>query len=65
MTGLAAKLELVLKPGGHCVFVVGEEIRGNKQAHPSDAVIEIMAQRARSLKLKMILTDEILMIHKC
>ena len=29
MTGLATKLELVLKPGGYCVFVVGEEVRGS------------------------------------
>ena len=59
MIGLATKLELALKPGGYCVFVVGEEVRGSAAVHPSDAVIAIMAQRARSLMLKAILTDEI------
>jgi hypothetical protein len=59
ITSLAAKVELALRPKGYCVFVVGEEFRRSFEAHPSDAVIAIMAQRAGSLRLKAILTDEI------
>jgi SAM-dependent methyltransferase len=59
MIGLVTKLGPALKPGGYCVFVVGEKVRGSVEAHPADAVITIMAQRAQSLRLKAILTDEI------
>jgi DNA methylase len=59
ITSVAKKVELALKPRGYCVFVVGEEFRRSYEAHPSDAVVAIMTQRARSLQLKTILTDEI------
>jgi hypothetical protein len=59
MTGLARKVGTVLKPTGHCVFVIGEEVRGSFRAHPSEIVIKIMAQHAPSLVLKTILVDEI------
>jgi hypothetical protein len=56
---VAAKVQLSLKPRGYCVFVVGEEFRRSYEAHPSDAVIAVMARHARSLRLKAILTDRI------
>jgi len=59
MTSLAAKVERSLKPKGYCVFVVGEEFRRSFEAHPSDAVIAIMAEHARSLRLKAVIADEI------
>jgi SAM-dependent methyltransferase len=59
ITSLAVKVEQSLKPKGYCVFVVGEEFRRSFEAHPSDAVIAIMADQARSLRLKAVLTDEI------
>jgi hypothetical protein len=59
ITSLATKIESALKPRGHCIFVVGEAFRRSFEAHPSDAVIAIMAQDAPSLHLKAILTDEI------
>jgi hypothetical protein len=59
MTSLAEKVELALRPQGYCVFVVGEEVRRSFDAHPSDAVIAIMAQRARSLRLTDVLIDKI------
>lgn len=59
ISSLAVKVEVALRPLGYCVFVVGEEFRRSFEAHPSDAVITIMAQRARSLRLKAILIDEI------
>ena len=59
ITSLAAKVELALKAKGYCIFVVGEEFRRSFEAHPSDAVIKIMRQRAKSFRLKAVLTDEI------
>lgn len=59
MTSLAVKVEQSLKPKGYCVFVVGEALRRSFTAHPSEAVINIMAHQARSLRLKAVLADKI------
>ena len=59
ITSLAAKVEEGLKPGGYCVFVVGEEFRRSFDAHPSEAVIRIMREQAPSLRLKTVMADEI------
>jgi hypothetical protein len=59
ITSAADKVQSALKPRGYCVFVVGEEFRRSYKAHPSDAVIAIMAQRARSFRLTSVLTDKI------
>ena len=59
VTSLAAKVERSLKPKGYCVFIVGEEFRRTFEAHPSDAVVAIMATHARSLRLKAVFADEI------
>ncbi len=59
MTSLAIKVEASLARRGHCIFVVGEEFRRSFEAHPSDAVIDIMAAKAPSLRLKEGLVDDI------
>ena len=59
MTSLASKVELSLERRGHCIFVVGEEFRRSFEAHPSDAVIGIMADKAPSLRLREVLVDNI------
>ena len=59
MTKLAQKIEETLARKGHCVYVVGEELTGSASAHPSEAVIGIMAERAPSIRLREILVDAI------
>lgn len=59
MRSLAEKVESSLGQRGHCVFIVGEEFRRSFAAHPSDAVIAIMEEKAPSLRLREILVDEI------
>ena len=56
---LAGKVERSLKPKGYCIFVVGEEFRRSFEAHPSDAVIAIISEEARSLRLKAVVADKI------
>lgn len=56
---LATKLGKRLKPKGHCVFIVGEEVHRSFSAHPSDVVISILRQKAPMLKLAKIITDDI------
>ncbi len=59
ITSLATKLDKSLATQGYCIFVVGEEVHRSFNAHPSEVVISILNQRARSLRLKSILTDDI------
>lgn len=59
ITSLAVKVEKSLVSGGHCIFVVGEEVHRSFNAHPSDVVISILRGRAPSLKLRSVLTDDI------
>lgn len=59
ITSLAVKVEKGLALRGHCIFIVGEEVHRSFNAHPSDVVISILRERAPSLKLKSILTDDI------
>jgi hypothetical protein len=59
MTKLAQKIEETLTRKGHCVYIVGEEITRSASAHPSEAVISIMAERAPSIRLREILVDAI------
>lgn len=59
MTSLAMKIDERLTPKGHCVFVVGEALTRTVDAHPSDAVIRIMAEKAPSVRLREIVIDAI------
>ena len=59
MSSLAKKTEQGLRPGGYCVYVVGEAIKRTFDGHPSEVVVSIMAQHAPSLRLKSALADTI------
>lgn len=59
ITALATNIAPRIRRRGYCVLVVGEAIRRSFDAHPSEAVIEIMRDRAPSLRLKSILADRI------
>ena len=59
ITSLASKVERGLRPQGFCVFVVGEEFKRSFDAHPSEAVVRIMSDRAPSLRLKTVMADAI------
>jgi len=59
MRCLASKVEAGLKPGGHCVLIVGEGVKRSFRAHPSGVVLQIMWERATSLRLREIMFDEI------
>lgn len=59
MTNLAQKVQQTLARNGHCVYVVGEGITRSSNAHPSETVISIMAERAPSIQLTEILVDAI------
>lgn len=56
---LATNLESGLNRGGYCVFVVGEEVRRSFNAHPSEIVVTLMNQKAPSLRLRKVITDDI------
>lgn len=56
---LARKAEAGLESRGYCVLVVGESLQRTFAAHPSEVVLEIMADRAPSLKLKEVIFDDI------
>jgi hypothetical protein len=59
MKSVAESLERGLRLGGFCVFVVGEEVKRSFGAHPSEIVTSIMKERAPSIKLRKIITDDI------
>lgn len=59
ITTLADKADTGLRSRGHCVIVVGEVIARSSQAHPSRIVLDVFGQRARSLKLRRALWDDI------
>lgn len=56
---LAAKIENGLSHGGHCVFIVGEEVKRSYSAHPSEVVVTLLNQYAPSLRLQKVVTDDI------
>jgi len=59
MRCLASKVEVGLRRGGYCVLVVGESLERSFRAHPSKVVLDIMAQNAKSLRLKNVVYDDI------
>ncbi len=56
---LATKVEAGLCRRGYCVFVVGEEFNRSFDAHPSEVVLATIKERAPSLRLKQIISDDI------
>lgn len=59
MCHLATNVESNLRPHGYCVFVVGERFERTFTAHPSEVVFQIMTDRAKSLRLKEVILDDI------
>ena len=59
MARLGEKIEESLRSKGHCVFVVGEALRRSFEAHPSEILAAILKDRAPSLVLRTVLTDDI------
>lgn len=56
---LAIKVEDGLRRRGYCVFVVGEEFNRSFDAHPSEVVLATIRERAPSLRLRQIISDDI------
>jgi len=56
---LATVAETRLKQSGYCVLVVGEETRRKGTKHPSQEVMKVFVEAARSLKLADVFTDQI------
>lgn len=56
---LAIKVESGLRRHGYCIFVVGEEFNRKFDAHPSEVVVATVRERAPSLRLRQIITDDI------
>jgi hypothetical protein len=56
---LATKVEAGLVKRGFCVFVVGEEFNRSFEAHPSEVVLATITERAPSLRLRRIISDDI------
>jgi hypothetical protein len=59
ITSLASKIEMGLRSGGYCIFVVGEELTRTLEAHPSEVVASTLRSGAPSLSLRKIITDNI------
>lgn len=59
ITTLADKVEVGLRGRGYCVIVVGEATARSFRTHPSKIVLDIFADRARTLRLKRAMWDDI------
>ncbi len=59
MCSFALKVQKGLQKSGFCVIVVGEDLGRSFNAHPSETVLKIVNEKAPSLKLKTVLTDDI------
>lgn len=60
ITSLATKVNIGLKPGGHCILIVGETLtRSKRMSHPANFVMDLVSRRAPCLELKKFIIDEI------
>ncbi len=59
ITSLAEKIENRLRSFGYCVFIVGEEFKRSFDAHPSEVVVSIFKEKAPSVRLRRVITDDI------
>lgn len=59
MISLAKRIESNLRPQGHCIIIVGEKLKRNVKAHPSEVIVDIIKEQAPSLSLRKIITDDI------
>jgi hypothetical protein len=56
---LASLADTRLKEGGYCILVVGQESKRNGTKHPSQEVMRIFVESARTLSLIDVFSDEI------
>jgi SAM-dependent methyltransferase len=54
---LAQQLQEKVRPGGYCVFVVGERTTRKGERFPSEVLTRIFAQHASALRLDHVLSD--------
>lgn len=59
LRALATKLEKKLRPGGVCIFIVGEKKIRKGSGFPSEALTSIFAAHAPALKLCRVVSDAI------
>lgn len=59
ITSLAKEVESGLRAGGHCIFIVGEELKRSFNAHPAKVVVCILSECAPSIKLRKVFIDDI------
>ena len=52
---VAEEVDLRLRRGGFCVFIVGQELHRSFDAHPSEVILEIISRQTRSLRLRRLL----------
>lgn len=56
---LAGKISIALRKKGYCVIIVGERIKNQPKTHLSHLVCRIFADHAPSLKILMVMEDDI------
>jgi hypothetical protein len=54
---LAQQLQEKVRPGGYCVFVVGERTTRKGDRFPSEALTRIFAEHASAFRLGHVITD--------
>lgn len=59
MTSLARQLSIKLRPGGTCIFIVGERSDRNRHLFPSKELLAILERHAPRLRLVRVIKDTI------
>lgn len=59
IAALARELQSKLKPGGHCIFVIGEKDTRKTVGFPSAELTRLLAEHGSSLELVNIIADKI------
>ena len=59
MDGLAKQLELKVRRGGYCIFVVGEKTFRGGNSYPSETVAQSFLTNAPTFQLDDVITDAI------
>lgn len=59
ITILSRKLQDRVRPGGHCVFIIGEQVNRTKRQLPSEILIDVITEQAADFRLRHIIQDRI------
>ncbi len=59
ITALACELQKKLRPGGHCIFIIGEKDTRRILGFPSEELTRLLGMYCPSLELHRIIADEI------